>query len=1090
MVKKLLSLFSLCLFLSATAFAQTGTLTGQVTDQSSGEVLPGVNIYIVELERGSATDTQGEYTIDDIDYGTYTVRASFVGYDTFEQEVTIDQQSTTLDIALSSQTQQLDDVVVTAFGLNREERSLSYSIQEVSGEDLSATGEGDLIGSLAGKVSGVQIIGSPGAAIGGTQKIRIRGNSGLSPSNPLIVVDGTPISNQSFSPNSRDYGNLAQDLNLDDIQSVSVLKGAAAAAMYGNRASDGVVVIETKGGQIGERPFQVEYSNNTSLSEVYILPEYQNQYAGGYTQSLIDYTDPETGESVKGLNYAADESWGPPIEGQMYRPWWSWYHGDFNGDGQDDYGTQIPLEAHPDNIRNFFDTGINTSNSLAISGGSSNSAYRVSIEDAHTSGVMPNSSLDKMYLNFNGSLQHSDKLTSKVTFNYVNTQGKGRPTQGYSPLQGNPIQSFNQWFQRQLDMDYVENYKLDDGSLTSWNIRSPSNLRPLYWNSPYFSVMENVPTDDRDRVYGNYSLTYNINPNLKVAGKVHADMYDSQIQDRIASGGLETDWFRVSSYTRREMNYEGSIQYTRDFQDWSFDSYLGGNIRHENYGSVIEATVGGLSVPNLFNISASNDRPDVSNYTEIKKVRSAYGTANVGWRDMIYADLTLRNDWSSALPENNNSYLYYGLSGSFVFTELGVFDNLGFLTYGKLRASHAQVGSDLDPYEIQQTYSVQNPRGSNPALAVPDTKANPNLKAAITTDTEFGLDLRFLQGRLRLDGTYYQSVSEDEILNLQVSSASGYDQALINAGKFTKKGLEVQFGGTPIQSQDFNLDLTLNWATILSNKVNELAPQLETRLLERPTYFIGGSSLGLWAREGEEWGKIISPGYQRHENGQPIINPSTGSHIFEPSTDHGSIIPDWNGGFRANVSYKNFALSAFVDFQKGGKFYSITKMFNNYSGLGAATVGTNPLGNAMRDPVLDSQGNAVTAVKLENAASNSGGKLVEGVDSDGNPVSYLTDPGTYYFYEFYTNEGYIYDASYVKLRSVRLNYQLPSSLMERLPISQASVSVYANNPLLIYASTDGVDPSIIQDAGDGFGWWEGGTVPGTRSIGASVNLTF
>lgn len=1089
MERKLLSIACLFLFCTSAAFAQTGELTGTVTD-ADNEPLPGVNIFIPELERGSATGANGEFQISDIEYGTYTLRATYVGFQSYEEQITIDQPTTEIEISLQSDLARLDDVVVTAFGLAREERSLSYSVQEVSGEDLDLAAETDLVGSLAGKISGIQVIGSPGAALGGTQRIRIRGLSGLSTSNPLFVVDGTPISNENFNLNDRDYGNLAQDLNLDDIQSVSVLKGASAAALYGNRASDGVIVVQTKGGETGERPIQVDFSNETTFDRVYKLPDYQNQYAGGYSQNFIEYEDPEDGQVYNGLNYAADESWGPPIEGQQYRPWWSWFHGDFTGDGQDDYGTTIPLEAHPNNVRNFYETGARVSNSLAIGGGTENSSYRVSIEDFRQSGVVPNSSLDKTFLNFNGTLEHADRLTSRVSFNYVNTQGQGRPTQSYSPLQGSPTQMFNQWFQRQLDMDMLKNYQLEDGTFTSWNIRSNTNLRPLYWDSPYFSIYENVPNDDRDRIYGNYTLAYDVFENLTITGKVHADIFDLSTEDRIATGGLETDWFRVTQRNRREMNYELNAQYQQDFQDFSFDGLVGANLRQERGQFLSEETVGGLSVANLYNIDASFNRPDVENETTEKDVRSVYATANVGWQDMLYADVTLRNDWSSALPVDNNSYLYYGVSGSFVFTELDVFDDT-FLTFGKLRASMAQVGSDLDPYQIYTRYQVQTTRGSFPAMEIPTERNNPDLNAAISTDYELGLDLRFLDGRLRLDGTYYENIIEDEILNLAVSSTSGYDNTLINAGKFTKTGLEFQFGGTPVETGAWNVDMTLNWSTILTNKVNELAPQLNSRLLEQPTFFIGGSSLGLYAREGEEWGKIVSPGYLRHEEtGEPIFNPNTGGFAFDSEVDHGAILPDWNGGFRLDMSYQNFTLGAFLEFQKGGQFYSITKMFNNYAGLGAETVGNNVLGNPMRDPVVDQNGDSQTAVPLDQAGENSGGILVEGVDQDGNQVEYLSQPIDYFYTEFLNNERYIYDASYAKLRSVSLSYSVPTDVLETLPIARASLTVHAQNPWLIYSSVDDIDPSIIQEGGTGFGWWEGGTVPGTRSLGFSVNLGF
>lgn len=1085
----------LFLFYAATTYAQNGSIEGTVTNAQTGETLPGVNIYIMELDRGVATDSEGSFQIDDVEYGTYTFRASYVGFETYEKSVTVNQPTTVLNIELNSDTKLLGDVVVTAFGLSREEKSLGYSVAEISGDQVSMVDNSNIVGSLAGKVSGVQVIGTSGANIGGSEKIRLRGANGLSDGQPLFVVNGTPISNESFSAGNstfgqrgRDFGNLAQDLNLQDVESVSVLKGAAASALYGNRASNGVILVTTKSGS-EDQPVQIDFSNSTSFDQVYVLPDYQNEYAGGYTQSLITYTDSETGATVQGLNYAADESWGPRMEGQMYRPWWSWFHHDFTGDGQDDYGTEIPLEANPDNIRSFFDTGVRLSNSLAISGGSETSTYRASVKKTGQTGVIPNSSLDKTFVNFNGSLQHGDKLTSRISFNYINTQGEGRPPQGYSPTVGNPVQSFNQWFQRQLDMDYLRQYKNSSGEFMSWNIRSPGNTRPLYWNSPFFTPFENVPTDDRDRVYGNYSLAYNINQNLSITGKVHADLYDFVREDRIASGGLEQDWYSINQRSRREMNYEFGANYSQDFgEDFSFTGFFGANLRTEDISFVDQETVGGLSTPNLFNIEASVDRPDVTNFKYEKEVRSLYGTTSLGWRDMVYVEATLRNDWSSALPENNNSYLYYGFSSSLVFTEFEIFKNQNILSYGKLRASIAQVGEDVDSYRVFQTFNVGTPYGSSPTLSVPNTRSNNELKAAISTDYEVGMDLRFAQGRFRLDATYYNSIREDEILELEVPAASGYEQVIVNAGEFETTGFETMLGATAIQTNDLNVDFSVNWATS-DSKVNKLAEGLTSRELEDA--FFG---VDLFAREGAEWGVAVTEGgyggYKTDENGNRIVT-SDGLYALERNKELGSILPDWTGGFRADVNYKNFTLGAFIDFQKGGQFYSLTKMFNAYSGLGTQTVGNNTLGNPLRDPVADQSGNTgLATVRLEDAAANSGGVLVSGVDENGSSVQYLTEAQNYFGNMFFNKEAWLFDASYVKLREVKLTYNIPAKTLESLPIKRASVAVDMQNPLLIYASTSGVDPSAIQNGANGFSFWEGGGLPGVRSIGFNVNLSF
>jgi TonB-linked SusC/RagA family outer membrane protein len=1092
MLQKLL-LSSVMFLLSVSfAFAQSSTVSGTVTDSRNGEPLPQVNIFIVELERGAATDFDGIYEIPNVAHGTYTFRITSIGYATIEQSVSVNAQNTVFDFALRQDIRALDDVIVTAFGVSREQRSLGYAVQDINVDKLALVQQDNVVGALAGKIAGVQVVGSTN--FGGSERIRIRGTNGLSDGQPLFVIDGTPVDNSSFNisgggtTRGRDLGNLASDINLQNVESVSVLKGAAASALYGNRAANGVVLITTKNAQMGQnQPIQVEFNNNTTFESVYILPDYQNEYAGGYTQNFIQYTDPRDGQTYNGLLYAADESWGPRIEGQMYRPWWSWFDHDFTGNGQSDYGTEIPLTANPNNVRDFFDTGVRMSNSLSITGGSTNASFRAGLTNTTNSGVVPNSSLDRTSLSFNGSLSHSDKFTSRIAFNYVNTSAEGRPATGYSAAQGNAFQQMNQWFQRQLDMDMLKQYRTADGTLTSWNIRSATDLRPLYWDSPFFSVLENVSTDDRDRIYGNYNLSYNLRDNVELIGKLHLDTYSYNVQDRIASGGLEQDWYYVAQRTRREVNYEAGVRYEEDFQDFSFNGYFGGNILTQKFSNVIQQTQGGLSVPNFFNIAASIDRPGTSNFNEQKEVRSLFGTATIGFRDLVYLDASVRNDWSSALPSDNNSYIYYGLSASLVFTEFNIFSNQSILSFGKLRASIAQVGNDLDPFRVFQTYNSSTPYGSSPAQSVPSTLANPNLEPAISSDYEFGIDLRFLDGRLRTDVNYYNSVRENEILSLQVPGSSGYSSSLINAGKFTTTGWEISVGATPLQTADWNVDIDVNWAASTS-VVDELADGIETRLLE--SAFFG---IQLYATVGEEWGNAVTSGayggYLLDENGRRIVNPN-GTYALESNKNLGNILPDWNGGFNLGVDFRNISLGTSIEFQKGGKFYSLSRMFGSYSGLTANTVGDNVLGNPLRDPVVDSDGNTGTSVALNNAAPNSGGVLVEGVDTNGNEVAYLREASQHFLDMFFNKEAWLEDASYIKLREVRLTYNVPIGFLDRLPVTRASVSLDLRNPLLIYSSTSGVDPSAIQNNATGFGFWEGGGLPGTRSVGFNINLSF
>lgn len=1091
MLKQYMLLCLALVALSGSAFAQSGNVSGKITDAATGESLPRVNVQLVELQRGAATDDNGRYQITNVPYGTYTLRVTFVGYVRVEQQVSVNAANNVVDVALSVDTRQLDNLVVTAFGLSREEKSVGYAIQQVGGDAISKIDQPNIASALSGKVAGIQVIGSAGSNIGGSEKIRLRGSNGLSDGQPLFVVDGTPISNTTFSPSAigRDFGNLASDLNLQDVESVTVLKGAAASALYGNRASNGVIIITTKKGARSKdgSTFNVNYSNSTLIENVYILPEYQDEYAGGYVQEFLEYTDPATGKKVKGLEYTADESWGPRMDGTLYRPWWSWYNHDFDGDGVSDYGKEIPLTAQPDNVRSFFDTGVRMSNNLAITGGTSSISYRLSIANSNQKGVIPNSKLDKTNISFNGNLSHNEKFNSGISFNYANTQGYGRPAQGYSPDQGNPIQSFNQWFQRQLDMKTLRQYRTSSGQMATWNIKSVSNPIPLYWDSPYFSIYENIATDDRNRVFGNYSLSYQVNDNIEVLSKIHLDAYDLVITDRIGTGGLEQDAFSIGQYTQRHLNYEVGARFVKEFDKISVNGYAGANMRDEKYSRTSAATVGGLSTANYFNIAASKERPSVSNYQSRKKVSSVYGTASVGYNDVVYLDASVRNDWSSTLPDANNSYLYYGLSTSLVFTEFPFMSKLGFLSFGKLRASIAQVGDDIGPYQIYQTYVTASPYGSSPTQTVPNTLVNSALKPAISSDYEFGVDLRFFDGKLRTDLNYYNSVREDEILSLTVPGSSGFSTATVNAGEFVTTGWELSVNGTALDRNGMFVDLGLNFATS-DPRVNKLAAGLTARQLEA-AYF----GLALFAREGQKWGTLTTTGgyggFKRDANGNKIVG-TNGLYQRQTNMDLGNILPEFTGGFSLNASYKNFSLSTFIDFQKGGLFYSLSKMFNAYSGLGKETIGNNSLGNPIRNAVLDKTGKEVAAVLLSNASPKSGGVLVEGVDANGNPVSYLTDAVSHFGNLFYIKEAWLFDASYAKLREVKVTYNVPNKVFASTPIKRASISLDISNAFLLYASTTGVDPSTIQNGTAGFSFWEGGGLPGTRALGFNINLGF
>jgi TonB-linked SusC/RagA family outer membrane protein len=1042
------------------AFAQNRTVSGTVISSEDGGPLPGVSVLVKGTTLGTITGIDGEYSIA-LPEGRNILQFSFVGM--LSQEVII-AESNVIDVTMDPDVKALSEVIVTALGVSRDERSVGSSIQSVDGDKLSAVRESNLVGSLAGKVAGVQVIGSSGAALGGTQNIRLRGINSLGGGSPLFVVDGTPIANNSFSPDNdgagRDYGNLASDINPDDIESVSVLKGPTAAALYGNRAANGVILITTKKGN-KKKGLGVDINQSTSFENVYILPNYQNEYAGGYTQDFLTFNydpaiHPESWSSFDGqnmLNYAADESWGPRMDGTPVRHWDSWLPGE-------QFGELRPLTAQPNNVRDFFDTGITFNTGVSFSGGDDEGNFRISANNISQTGVMPGSELTKNNLSFNGSQQFTEKLNVGINFNYTGTSAMGRPASGYTGR--NPTNSFNQWFQRQIDMDRLRQYRNPDGTYRSWNIRSPLDARPLYWDNPFYEALENAPEDSRERMYGNISVGYQFTPEFKATGFIRTDFYNQKIEERIASGGLDLDFYGVSQRFGKEDNYEILLQYDKTFGDLSLSATAGGNIRKNSYDYLYEGTVGGLSVPNFYNIDASVDRPTTDSYKEFKTVRSIYGSASLGYQNTIFLDATLRNDWSSSLPVENNSYLYPSIATSFVFTELMGSNN--FLSFGKLRLSYAQVGSDIGPYEIAQVYGVGTPYGSLPNLGVPDTSPNPNLKPALSSSYEAGLDLRFWNGKLNLDMTYYSNNNRDQIMTLTVPGSSGVTGAIVNAGNIRSEGFEVSINGTVVQKSDFSWDVALNAARNYSEVV-ELAEGIQNRQLQSAYW-----GMTLNAKVGEPWGTLIGTGYTYAENGKPVID-EDGFYVQETNKELGTTLPKFTGGFNNTFRYKNWDLTAFIEFQGGGQFYSVTKMFNNYSGLGEETAGLNDKGNPVRDAVADG-----------------GGVRVDGVLEDGTDATIYVDAYDYYSSLFGMHERWIYDASYVKFRELRLGYSLPASLLTKTPFHTANIALIAKNLWLIHSNVEGLDPSEFGVGSNGYAYFESGQLPGVRSFGFNIKL--
>jgi TonB-linked SusC/RagA family outer membrane protein len=1046
------------LILIGSAWAQR-TITGTVIDAVQGS-LPGATVQVKGTNTGTTTDLEGKYSIT-VPEGSDVLVFRFVGYSSKEETI---GNRTTIDVTLAEDSQ-LETVVVTALGVSREKQSLGYSTQEIKGDDLVQAREMNVVNSLNGKVAGVQITGS--SAMGSSSRIVIRGNNSITGENqPLFVVDGVPMDNSNFTTAGQaaggggiDYGNAAQDINPNDIESMNVLKGAAASALYGSRGQNGVILITTKKGT-KRNGIGVTFSTGVQFQDVYVLPDYQNRYGAAVLRDLDGNPATDANGNTL-LNYGLDGSWGAPLDGSITARHWD----SFNPEDTENFGKGRPLVASPDNVKDFFERGSMFSNSLALSGGNESATFRLSYTNVDQKGTFPGSELKRNTLSFNGSSKLSDKLSANVGFNYVNQQGKGRPQTGY----GVGIMSmFNQWYQRQLDTDRLRNnYIGGDGSQITWNRKSANDASPNYFDNPFWTVYENYSEDQRDRIYGNASLTYKVLPWLSATGRAMVDTYTDRREERQAIGSVEIPYYQEDIRTVTDNNYDFILNANHNLtESLTLVALLGANTRTRYYNRNFAGTQDGLNVPNYFNVGNSAGTPQVIDASSTKIVNSIFGSASFGYESTFYLDITGRNDWSSTLPAGNNSYFYPSITGSFIFSEKLQAD---WLSFGKLRAGYAQVGNDTDPYRIATTYEVRQNFGSDGNMTVPNSRNNPNLRPEKTTSWEVGTEVSLFKNRVALDLTYYKATTEDQIFGVPVSPTTGYTNTIVNAGSVSNQGIEAMLRLKVLRlSSGFTWDATVNWARN-RNKVVKLAEGVTT--LRLGSLF----SVFLEAREGESYGVFVGPTIAKHTDGRYIVG-TNGRYVLEPTSGVGpSIMADWTGGINNSFGYKNFMLSVLVDGQMGGSVFSATNMFGHYSG----TLKETAEGTMREDGVV------IDAV------------VQTGRNEDGYPISDGTQNATAINAQTwgvdYFSRGRaslnVFDASYVKLREIQFGYTFPKTFISKTPFQRASLSFVARNVAILFRNAPHIDPQDGVSASNVQGF-EGGQLPGERSWGFNLSLSF
>lgn len=1089
----LLCLTAVFTLASSELWAQEKTVSGRVTSSEDASPLPGVNVVLKGTTNGAVTDAEGAFSLS-VPQNGGTLVFTFIGLKSQEVEV---GARTTIDIQMEQDATQLSEVVVTALGVKREAKTLPYAAQTVTSEKLNIARANNVNDALAGKVAGVQVRSQSGAALGRNSAIRIRGAGSLTDKGPLYVVDGTPVES-------------SEDFNPDDIETINVLKGPAATALYGQRGDAGVVMVTTKRGKKGAG-MGINVSNNLFFDKVYILPQYQNDYAGGASADLIKFTwqdgMPAEWQPLDGQyyhDYTDDASWGPRMVGQQYIPWYAW------APGTQYTGKTTALVGQPNNIRDFYETGVNRVTNVSFSKAFDEGSARVSYTNQGQTGTMPNTWLKKNTLAFNSSLKLSKIFEVGANVNYVNTIVHGEFDDAYS---NQTTGSFNQWFHRNLDMKKMkelQNLKSPDGRLVSWNHQNPNyyigdaNLdgvingnnfyRGYYWynHNAYLELIDYET--ERNRLYGDVNLAINFtdrlkgqifyrknqNTNFNELKRPSILPYSFYVENR-PTNQAQYDFYGTNQTTYVENNMEGMLTYNANLGDnFKLDLLVGGNIRTDNFKNINMNTNDGLIVPDLFTINNSKSTMGYGNFRAQREIRSVYGRANFGFKETFFLDVTGRNDWASTLREGNNSYFYPSVGATFIFSELTE-GALPVLSFGKLSASWAQVGSDAPPFSTKVTFANgQNLWNGNLLSATPDTQPDPGLRSALSSALEFGLDLKFLEDRVGLNVTYFTESKIDEILTVPVSGASGYTAKVINAGQIDRQALEIQLSATPVKSQNFTWDVIVNWAKINSDVV-KLAPGVSAvpaasapNVLGQTTNAAATFGVGsVFHVEGEKWGQLRGVTIARNADGVPIIDAAGLYTYTDNPVNFGSILPEFTGGIINNFGYKNFNLQANIDFQKGGKFYSLSDQWGTFSGLTRRTAGLNDKGNPIRDAVEDG-----------------GGVHVTGVDENGESVDMYVGAQDYYhqFYNASIADEHIYDLSFVKLREVSLGYNVPVRSLGSLGkvFTTASISLVGRNLWLISPTTrNDFDPSEVAGT---FG--ENGQFPSFRSYGFNVKLGF
>lgn len=1077
MKKLILSLFVVCC-IAFTTKAQERTITGTVTSSDDRQTIPGASVKERGTTNGASTDPNGKFALR-ITSANPVLEFSFLGYKT--QSITVGA-SNVINVVLQPDAQTLGEVVVTANAIRREKRTLGYSAPSISSEELTQGENPNLLNSLTGRVAGANITTTANTP-GSSSRIVLRGGSSIAGNNQaLIVVDGVPIDNSSVigggSLSSVDFGNRGNDINPDDIESVTVLKGPGATALYGSRASNGALIITTKSGKRAEK-MEITFNTSNSFSSILKLPDFQNEYGQGY---LVDVD--ANGNGIFESDPKENWSWGAPFNGQM-QPW---------GQEIDGVRLQKPYSAVKNNIRDFFTTGFSTDNNLGFSGGGDKTTFYLGLNSVNSNSIYPGDkdTYNRYNVRFNGTAEFSNKFDAGVSFTYsrINSNQVGGG-QGGSSVYNNVLQT-----PRDIPLQDLKDL---DNKYYGYGFTDQNGVRRndlygyygAYTMNPYW-VLENYDNfNDVSRVTGNFNVGYKPTSWLNVRERVGIDTYtdrrrllapkynfapadeagnyDASANSQISNGSYQIDQFNVSELVH-DLMITGTHKFNEDFEA---SLMLGNNIRQRftNSNSTSTNASGGLVVPGWYNLANSNGPVDViSDFISKRRLIGVYADLNLSFKNMLFLEVTARNDWSSTLPTNNNSFFYPSASLSFLFSEVLKESSIAkVLNYGKLRTSYAQVGNDTDPYQLLTVFnrgeilggfgSTTFPFGNVAALMAGSTIGNADLKPEKTNSFEIGTDLGFFANRLTVDFSYYANKSRNQILSIPIPSSTGYGFSVVNAGEIRNNGVELSLRGTPIKTANFSWELFGTY-TKNNSKVVELMPGIDQVTLG------GFSGMSIVAAVGRPYGEFYAVTNATDAQGRTIVDQNTGLPIPTADAQYlGSYNPDYQASLGTNLKYKNVVLTALFDTRQGGVFYSRTKDIMGFNGTSA-----------------ESGGQRVGAI-FPNSVY---------LDANGNSVVNTT--ATYnkqdYFPDMQAGQNVV-DASYIKLRSMSLAYQFSKNQLKNTKLGGLSIGVFGNN-LFIWTpkSNQFADPEVNSTGAGNAQGFDFTAQPSVRNYGVNLRVSF